>query len=292
MRDGVAWPECGSEGCVYFELETSGKSWGRGPGKFDVHGLFKRQLDSPAWRHIKMLSTLVSDDGNQVLVEGWYDDIEQPSEKDLHMLKEAEPFANPESIKRALHVEKLMDAVEGDNFLFESVYSTTFNMDGIWGGLTEPGTAGAVLPHKVVSKHDARYVPCQDGEDLIRKLRSHLDKHGYDDVKIKVIGDVPWCRVAYDNNITRALFKMYDQFNVRYVKLPAIGIIGLGPYWPAYLFGREPLQLPLALGGIGHGGGFHAVDEFYVIDGNDQVCGLADAEKGYATVICNFADLA
>src|ERR687892_1365267 len=54
----------GSEGCVYVELTTSGKSWGRGPIQSDIHGSNKRSVDSPAWRHIQMLASLVSPDGN------------------------------------------------------------------------------------------------------------------------------------------------------------------------------------------------------------------------------------
>ncbi len=50
----------GSEGCVYIELTTSGKAWGRGPVQSDIHGANKRAVDSPAWRHIKMLASLVS----------------------------------------------------------------------------------------------------------------------------------------------------------------------------------------------------------------------------------------
>src|ERR1051326_7274825 len=53
----------GSEGCVYIELTTSGKSWGRGPVESDIHGSNKRSVDSPAWRHIQMLASLVSKDG-------------------------------------------------------------------------------------------------------------------------------------------------------------------------------------------------------------------------------------
>ena len=49
----------GSEGCVYVELTTSGKAWGRGPTVSDIHGSYKRSVDSPAWRHIKMLASLV-----------------------------------------------------------------------------------------------------------------------------------------------------------------------------------------------------------------------------------------
>src|SRR5438093_11593383 len=38
----------GSEGCVYIELTTSGKAWGRGPVPSDIHGSNKRAVDSPA----------------------------------------------------------------------------------------------------------------------------------------------------------------------------------------------------------------------------------------------------
>ena len=37
----------GSEGCVYFELTTSGKSWGRGPVQSDIHGSNKRARRQP-----------------------------------------------------------------------------------------------------------------------------------------------------------------------------------------------------------------------------------------------------
>ncbi len=60
----------GSEGCVYVELTTSGKAWGRGPVQSDIHGSNKRGVDSPAWRHIKMLASLVSADGNTPLIAG------------------------------------------------------------------------------------------------------------------------------------------------------------------------------------------------------------------------------
>ena len=62
----------GSEGAVAFELTTSGKAWGRGPTISDIHGVNKRTVDSPAWRHITMLSKLVSDDGNTPQIAGFF----------------------------------------------------------------------------------------------------------------------------------------------------------------------------------------------------------------------------
>ncbi len=60
-----------SEGCVNFELTTSGKNWGRGPIASNIHGIYKRTTDSPAFRHMQMVATLTSPDGNRVLVPGF-----------------------------------------------------------------------------------------------------------------------------------------------------------------------------------------------------------------------------
>ena len=38
IRGGGGISAADSEGCVYFELTTSGKAWGRGPAVSDIHG--------------------------------------------------------------------------------------------------------------------------------------------------------------------------------------------------------------------------------------------------------------
>ena len=55
-----------SEGCVYIQLTTSGKQWGRGPVQSDIHGANKRAVDSPAWRHVKMLASQLGALGQEV----------------------------------------------------------------------------------------------------------------------------------------------------------------------------------------------------------------------------------
>src|SRR3989449_3555236 len=76
----------GSEGCVYIELTTSGKAWGRGPVQSDIHGSNKRAVDSPAWRHIKMLSSLISEDGNTPLIKGFTQGLEPLSPEETAQL--------------------------------------------------------------------------------------------------------------------------------------------------------------------------------------------------------------
>ena len=43
------------------------------------------------------------------------------------------------------------------------------------------------------------------------------------------------------------------------------------------------------MGALGHGGRAHAIDEFYVIEGNDTIYGLAGVEKGYVTTLYEYA---
>ena len=68
----------------------------------------------------------------------------------------------------------------------------SFNLDGIWGGNMYAGGAGAILPNKITSKHNIRYVPNMKGPDLVEKIKKQLIKNGYPDVEVKMIGDVPW----------------------------------------------------------------------------------------------------
>ena len=62
------------------------------------------------------------------------------------------------------------------------------------------GGAGAILPNKVTSKHNFRYVPKMNGLQIVKDLRAQLDANGYKDVEMKLIGDVPWSRGSDPKN--------------------------------------------------------------------------------------------
>jgi len=51
------------------------------------------------------------------------------------------------------------------------------------------------------------------------------------------------------------------------------------------LFNRKPLQLPFVCAGLEHGGRAHAPDEYFVIEGNEKVAGLAGCEKSFVTIL-------
>ncbi len=281
----------GSEGCVFVELTTSGKSWGRGPVYSDIHGGNKRSVDSPAWRHIQMLSQLVSKDGNRVLIPGFYDNMEpiQP-EKDAQ-LRAAAKGVNMKAAAENLGVARFISD-DPYEMLKMARYGTSMNIDGIWGGNMFAGGSGAILPNKITSKHNFRYIPNMFGPDIVAKLRKYLDQLGYKDVEINVVGDVPWAKRNTDNDIGRAVYAAFDQFGITHPPTSSIDSI-MGGYWPAYLFAGngQPFDIPIVGGMLGAGGNSHAANEYYVIEGAGKTYGIAGAEKSVVAVLYNYAGL-
>ncbi|WP_169800543.1 M20/M25/M40 family metallo-hydrolase [Sphingobium cloacae] len=286
---GGALMLAGSEGCVFVELTTSGAKWGRGPNYSDIHGGFKRSVDAPAWRHIKMLSTLTDATGNRVLIDGFYDNMEPLSPAKEAALRAAAANFDPKAAAQNLGVERFISD-DPYQILKDSGYGTSMNIDGIWGGNMFPGGSGAILPNKITSKHNFRYIPNMNGMDIVKKLRAHLDKHGFQDVEINVVGDVPWAKRSTDTPVGRAVATTLDAFGIPHAPLSAEQSV-MGGYWPAYLFAGDTLDIPITGGMAGHGGNAHAANEYYVIEGAGKVYGMAGAEKSVAMVLYNFAGL-
>jgi acetylornithine deacetylase/succinyl-diaminopimelate desuccinylase-like protein len=281
------WGGGGSEGCVFVELITSGAKWGRGPNYSDIHGGNKRSVDSPAWRHIKMLSTLVDETGNKVMIDGFYDNIAPLTKDEEEELRNASKKIDLKVAAKRLGVERYISD-DPYTFLKMARYGTSINLDGIWGGNMFAGGSGAILPNRIVSKHNFRYVPNMTGPEIVAKLRKHLDKHGYQDVEINVVGDVPWAKMKYDNDLAHGVDAMYKTFGVpREPRVPHESI--LGGYWPAYLFAGDVMNIPIAGGSGGSGGNAHAANEYYVIEGAGKTYGIAGTEKSIVTALYNYA---
>ena len=305
-----------SEGCVYVELTTSGKAWGRGPTDSDVHGVMKRTTDSPAWRHIHMLASLTSPDGNTPLIKGFFENMEKPTPEQMEELKKRAATMDLTKMAQSQGVARYMsdDPVE---VLKDGRFGTSFNLDGIWGGNMYAGGAGAILPNKITSKHNFRYVPKMNGPDLIKKLRAQLDANGYKDVQIKLIGDVPWSRGSSPNtdisNAHKAAAEMLGlkeganpfMMASHYNTLGQDKLLGVaeseatGGYWPSYLFsdgevGQKvgSVSLPMGMGARGGAGGrAHAANEWFAIEGAHWDNGMAGAEKIVAASIYEYAHI-
>jgi acetylornithine deacetylase/succinyl-diaminopimelate desuccinylase-like protein len=157
------------------------------------------------------------------------------------------------------------------------------NIDGIWGGYIGPGSK-TVLPHKVTVKMDSRLVPNQNAKEIIWKIRRHLDKLGYTDIKIRSLDPYEWAKTGVKEPIVQAAIQAYRKMGYE----PEVWPI-TGSSVPYYLFNRGPLYMPFVDAGLGHGGRAHSPDEYFVIDGNDKVEGLAGCEKSFAVILDAYA---
>jgi acetylornithine deacetylase/succinyl-diaminopimelate desuccinylase-like protein len=257
-----------------------------------------------------MLSSLVSQDGNTPLIAGWNENKVSPTPEQLEALHKRVAKAEIRQMAENLGVARYI-ADDPFNVLRMQQYETSFNLDGIWGGNMYADAAGAILPNKITSKHNIRYVPNMDGMDLTRKIRAQLDKNGYKDVEMKVIGNVPWSIVDPKNDINSAGARMLETFGVgdRRNRTPGAevamnenrmpGPSEMGGYWPSYLFNEGKVgqrvapnvHMPIGGARVGSAGRAHAANEFLVIEGAGKTYGMASAEKALATEIYNYAGL-
>src|SRR5207253_8611602 len=84
QSDGTLEISLGAKGVIEAEIVSSGEKWGRGPGK-DVHSSLRASLDSPAYHLVQALATLVTADGVDPAIDGWFEKVKplSPAEKQM-----------------------------------------------------------------------------------------------------------------------------------------------------------------------------------------------------------------
>lgn len=286
-QNGKIVMSLGFKGIVYFELQVSGQSWGYGPTQFDIHGSNKAWVDSPVWRMIQALSTMTSNDGNQVLIDGFYENVAPPSHEDEDLLNQLVTTFNEDAVKDLMKVGRFIDDVHGRSALLRYLYSPTLNIDGIWSGYTGLGTK-TVLPNRITAKVDVRLVPNMTVNEVLPRIRRHLNKYGFDEVNIiQLESGYGWAKTSVHEPASQAVIKMYNEFNYQ----PEIWPHKAGSA-PFSMFTGPPLNLPFVMGGIGHGGRAHAPNEYLVIEEDGPTAGLLTLEKSYVAILENLSKIA
>src|SRR5262249_27152892 len=183
--DSIVTVNLGSKGVIELELVSSGEKWGRGPAK-DIHSSLKAMVDSPSWHLIKALNTLVSEDGNTILIDN-YPKPRPLSADEKTMIAEASKRRSEESSKKSLSVHHWIDDLPWlqANERLES--QPTVNIEGLVGGYTGPG-GKTILPHRAAAKIDMRLVPDMKKDDAVAALKAHLAKHGFGDIEVHLTG--------------------------------------------------------------------------------------------------------
>ena len=265
----------GAKGVIELELVSSGERWGRGP-KRDTHSSNKARVDSPAWHLVQALNTLVSADGNKPAIEHFADKARPLSDAEKQMIAVAAGRINEDATKRQLGVGRWINDVSWRESLEMLVSQPTVNIEGLVGGYTGPG-GKTILPYKAVAKLDLRLVPDMTAAEALAALKAHLAKHGYGDIEVNMTGGYDPTSTAADSSLVRAQAAVYKRSGIDPIIMPR-----LAGSWPGYVFTGAPLKLPAGHFGLGHGGGAHAPDEYYVIESaNPKVQGIDGAARSY-----------
>ncbi len=281
--DGQVTITLGAKGVVELELVSSGEKWGRGPRQ-DIHSSNKARVDSPAWRLVAALATLVSPDGNTPAIPGFADKARPLSQAERAMIAEAARRMDENAAKKQLGVERWIGDANWQQALEMLMSRPTVNIEGLVGGYTGPG-GKTILPHRAAAKLDLRLVPDMTAEGALTALKSHLARRGFGDIEVRMTGGYDPTSTSADAALIRAEQALYRRAGIDPIMLPR----NAGS-WPGYVFTGEPLRLPAGHFGLGHGGGAHGPDEYYVIESaNAKIRGLDGAVMSFAEYLYELA---
>ncbi|MBW8012915.1 MAG: M20/M25/M40 family metallo-hydrolase [Chloroflexi bacterium] len=252
FRD-VPMQTVGMRGICYVELSVE-------TAKIDVHsGLGGSIFPNAAWRLVWALTTLKGQD-ERIRLPNYYENVVHPTERDKELFA-ALPDKAAE-YKQRYGVQEFLKGVEGGaDLLVQEVFEPTCTICGLTSGYQGPGSK-TVLPAVASAKVDFRLVPNQTPEEVLTKLRAHLDAEGFSDIKITYNGGEPPGRTDPDDPfIDLVVNAATDIYGTPQQIVPMTG--GSGPNH-AFL---HYLELPVATSGISYPGAkVHAPNENIRID--------------------------
>jgi len=228
----------GLRGICYVELSVETAST-------DLHsGTGGSIMENAAWRLVWALNSLKGPD-EKVRIPGFYDDVKPPSERDRQLFAALPEVA--EVYKKQYGVKKFIKGLSGGVELrLAEVFEPTCTICGLTSGYQGPGSK-TVQPAKASAKVDFRLVPDQHPQDILKKLRAHLDAEGFADVQVEFLGGEPPARTDPDDPFIKIVVDSASEvFGQPMEIVPMVG--GSGPNHPFV----HDLGLPVATAGLGY----------------------------------------
>jgi acetylornithine deacetylase/succinyl-diaminopimelate desuccinylase-like protein len=219
MKDEAGRPMifCGTKGMLYVELRARGAS-------HDLHSMFGGIAPNPAWRLVQALRT-IKDENGEITLDGLDELIVPPSKEDLEAVSKI-PF-DETALKASWGVEDLDRGLAGEEALKEYLLRPTANIAGIQSGYTGPGSK-TIVPSEAFVKMDFRLVAGQSPGPVLKLLREHLNRRGFEDVEVVDLHGVETAKTPIDSPVVRTALATWKEVgNAEAVVYPTIG--GSGP---------------------------------------------------------------
>ncbi len=273
--NGVPTISLGLKGCVYFDLICEGGA--RGGAVAEVHSSEAVWIESPVWRLVHAISTMVDED-QEPTIDGLWDDVAGPNKDDIELVKKLARKFDPKTHLWEISVKRFKVQGSKEELLKKYLFEPSVNIDGLSAGFEEEGTK-TVLPPSAKAKLDIRLVPNMTIEGTRKKVMDHLKRRGFTDIRMRNYIDYPWSKVSPHDAVSRATIEAMRYHG----KEPEVWPTAAGSA-PFYLF-YQVLGVPWGGSGLGHGGNAHSPNEFAVVKG------MKDFEKSVVTTFWKFDEI-
>jgi acetylornithine deacetylase/succinyl-diaminopimelate desuccinylase-like protein len=284
-RDGSVSIDLGAKGVIEVQLVSSGEKWGRGPAK-DIHSSQMARVDSPAWRLVKALDTLVADDGFTPAIDGWFENVRPLTVRERELISADLP-KDEESVKKQLGVRHWINDEDFLASAYRLASQPTVNIQGLVSGYTGPG-GKTVLPGRAEAKLDFRLVPNMTRDEAVAKLKAHLARRGFGDIEVIVSGGYSPTESREDSVIVQAAAATLEKAGIEHSLFPR-----RAGSWPGVVFTGPPLGMAAGHFGVGRGGGAHAPDEWLLVESNNpKVAGYEQQAVMFADYLYEVARVA
>lgn len=245
---GVQEAWLGLKGIFYVELEVEQLTR-------NMHSSLACVLPSAAYRLVHALNSL-RDEKSRILIDGFYDNIKPLTESELNAIEKID--LHEEELKEVYGIDEYLNGLSGMELKIAYYGDPSCNICGLTSGYQGKGSM-TVLPAKASVKLDFRLVDGMHPTDIRQKLRDHLDRHGFSDVKITYLEGYSAAKTPIDHPFV----KIVEAANKR-----VFGNLVLHPTSP----GSGPLYLfndyvPMVSVGCGdHLGRAHSPNESISLD--------------------------
>ncbi|MCS3433535.1 M20/M25/M40 family metallo-hydrolase [Klebsiella sp. BIGb0407] len=233
-------------------LRIKGGAWG-GPHAA-IHGSNANWIANPVWRLVHALQAIAPAEDSGVIVRHA---IDEPANQLLRKL--AEQF----SISDELHFRRSETlSVSGDTLscLQQLINGAVLNISEIY---SSPQQARGVIPHSASAELALRVPPDIDGETLLTAIHQKLSQPEFEGVELELDDSYPGHRFPRNSPGVDALLASYQAQGAT----PQIWPWAPGCA-PAYTFAR--IAPAFLIGGLGHGGNAHGVNEFVTLRGLER----------------------
>ncbi|MCC7105728.1 MAG: M20/M25/M40 family metallo-hydrolase [Chloroflexi bacterium] len=259
-EDGRMIVNRGYKGTIKIELTIKGGEWGGTLSGKDLWSANLPFVDSPYLRMIRALASLFDDDDTCVM-DGFRELVRDYTDEEREEVQILEERFNEATMKQALGIARFRGGRSGKDLVSRYVMEPMLNVVGIVGGYSGPRVF-TTIPMDVTAKLDFRLVPEQRRDDIPGLLRAHLDRRGFAEAQINVIGGYEYSRTPASDPVYQAAIRACQQHTCEYIIWPTVPAVG-----PFGMFNRPPLDKPAIYVGMGHGARAHQRDEYITVEG-------------------------